>query len=73
MRRIDRGFGRFERTLRVPARLNPKSVQADLHDGALTKRIPKPETVRPRRIEIRAETSGAHEGPQRQQEAATAS
>lgn len=75
VRRIDPGFGRFERTLRVPARLNPESVQADLHDGALTKRIPKPETVRPRRIEIRAETSGAHEGdsPQRQQEAATAS
>lgn len=75
VRRIERGCRRFERTLRVPAGLNPESVQADLHDGVLTLRSPKPESLRPRRIEIRAETNGAHEGDgqQRQQEAATAS
>lgn len=75
VRRIERGFGRFERTLRVPAGLNPESVQAELHDGVLTLRIPKPETLRPRRIEIRAETNGAQtaEGPQHEQETAAAS
>jgi len=75
VRRIERGFGRFERTLRVPAGLNPESVQADLHDGVLTLRIPKPETLRPRRIEIKAETNGDQTAgsPQREQETAAAS
>jgi HSP20 family protein len=75
VRRIERGFGRFERTLRVPAGLDPESVQADLHDGVLTLRIPKPETLRPRRIEIKAETNGhqSAESPQREQETAAAS
>jgi HSP20 family protein len=75
VRRIERGFGRFERTLRVPAGLNPDSVQADLHDGVLTLRIPKPETLRPRRIEIKADTNGDQTAgnPQREQETAAAS
>jgi HSP20 family protein len=75
VRRIERGFGRFERTLRVPAGLNPESVQADLHDGVLTLRIPKPETLRPRRIEIKAQTNGDQTAgsPQREQETAATS
>ena len=75
VRRIERGFGRFERTLRVPAGLDPESVQADLHDGVLTLRIPKPETLRPRRIEIKAETNGDQSAAssQREQETAAAS
>jgi HSP20 family protein len=65
VRRIERGFGRFERTLRVPAGLDPESVRAELEDGVLTLRIPKPETLRPRRIEIKAHENGAHhEGSQ---------
>jgi HSP20 family protein len=60
VRRVERGFGRFERTLRVPAGLDPDSVQAELADGVLTLRIPKPETLRPRRIEIRAHENGGH-------------
>jgi HSP20 family protein len=64
VRRIERGFGRFERTLRVPGGLNPDTVQASLADGVLTLRIPKPETLRPRRIEIRATENGAGEDKQ---------
>jgi HSP20 family protein len=72
VRRIERGFGRFERTLRVPAGLDPESVEASLADGVLMLRIPKPATLRPRKIEIRAASNGAHEdtGQQRQQEGA---
>lgn len=75
VRRIERGFGRFERTLRVPAGLDPESVQADLHDGVLTLRIPKPETLRPRRIEIKAETNGDQtaDSSHRERETAAAS
>jgi HSP20 family protein len=59
VRRIERGFGRFERTLRVPRGLDPEAVAAALSDGVLTLRIPKPETMRPRRVEIKARTDGS--------------
>jgi HSP20 family protein len=65
VRRLERGFGRFERTLRVPVGLDPEAVQAELADGVLTLRIPKPETLRSRRIEIKAhENRGRQEGGQ---------
>ena len=49
---IERGFGKFERVLRVPAGLDPDAVEASVADGVLTLRIPKPETLKPRRIQI---------------------
>lgn len=58
VRRIERGFGKFERSLRVPGGLDPDAIQASLSDGVLTLRIPKPETARPRRIEIKADANG---------------
>ena len=54
IRRIERGFGSFERSLRVPQGLNPDAVQANLTDGVLELRIPKPESMKPRRIPIHA-------------------
>jgi HSP20 family protein len=56
--RIERGFGKFERSLRVPGGLNPEAIEASLADGVLTLRIPKPETHRPKRIEIKAGSNG---------------
>jgi HSP20 family protein len=56
-RRIERPFGRFERSLRVPPGLDPDAIAATLSDGVLTLRIPKPEELKPRRIEI-AEATG---------------
>jgi HSP20 family protein len=61
VRTIERGFGRFERTLRVPRGLEPDSVEASLSDGVLTLRIPKPETMKPRRIEIKAAENAGQE------------
>jgi HSP20 family protein len=69
IRRIERGFGRFERTLRVPAGMDPDAVEASLADGVLSLRIPKPATLRPRRIEIRAGANGHHEDSGRQRQA----
>jgi HSP20 family protein len=60
-RRIERGFGRFERSLRVPRGLNPESVEAALNDGVLILRIPKPEELKPRRIPVR-ELTGSEQG-----------
>ncbi|HEX6020699.1 MAG TPA: Hsp20/alpha crystallin family protein [Solirubrobacter sp.] len=52
VRRVERGFGRFERSLRVPRGLDPDAIEASLTNGVLRLRIPKPESLRPRRIEI---------------------
>jgi HSP20 family protein len=54
IRRIERGFGAFERSLRVPQGLNPDAIQAELTHGVLELRIPKPESLKPHRIRIDA-------------------
>jgi HSP20 family protein len=53
VRRIERGFGRFERSLRVPRGLDPDAIEASLTDGVLRLRVPKPESLKPRKIEIK--------------------
>ena len=53
VRRIERGFGRFERSLRVPRGLDPEAIEAHMSNGVLHLRIPKPESLKPRRIEIK--------------------
>src|SRR3954471_6604276 len=58
IRRIERGFGRFERSLRVPPGRDPDTVQAAWTDGVLELRIPKPESLKPHRIPIRAGETG---------------
>jgi HSP20 family protein len=60
-RRIERGFGQFERTLRVPRGLDPDAVTASLKDGVLTLQIPKPESLKPRKIQVQAEESAPRE------------
>jgi HSP20 family protein len=52
VRRIERGFGRLARTLRVVRGLDPDAIDASLAGGVLTLRLPKPEQLKPRRIEI---------------------
>lgn len=50
--RIERGFGKFERVLRVPQGLDAEQVSADMADGVLTLHIAKPEARKPHRIQI---------------------
>ena len=42
VRSIERGFGRFERSMRVPRGLDPEKIEAPLSDGVLTLRIRSP-------------------------------
>jgi HSP20 family protein len=51
-RRLERGFGKFERVLQLPEGLDPDAIDASLSDGVLTLRLPMPQARRPRRIEI---------------------
>jgi len=53
LNRLERGFGRFERILRVPRDVDPGGVEASLEDGVLTLSIPLPDSRRPHRIEVR--------------------
>ena len=57
VRRGERSFGQFERSLRVPRGLDPESIQATLRDGVLTLYLPKPPSQQPRKIEVRSDGS----------------
>jgi HSP20 family protein len=52
LRRRTRRVGEFEFRVTLPGDADRDRVKADLHDGVLTVRIPKPEQAEPRRIEI---------------------
>jgi HSP20 family protein len=52
VRRVERGFGSFERSLRVVRGLDPNAIEASLANGVLTLRLPKPESLKPHRIAI---------------------
>jgi len=55
VKRVERGFGRFERSLRVSRDLDPDAIDASMTDGVLTLRLPKAESLKPRRIQIKGE------------------
>lgn len=48
----ERGFGRFERTVRIPSGVDPDSVTATMDNGVLSLLVPKPERLKPRTIRI---------------------
>jgi len=58
LRRKARRVGRFEFRVTLPGKTDPEKVQADLSDGVLTVRVPKPEVARPRHVEVRSGENG---------------
>jgi HSP20 family protein len=58
-RRVERSFGRFERTFVLPKGVQSDQVSAKVEHGQLHVRIPKPIAATPRRIEVKAEPSKA--------------
>jgi HSP20 family protein len=50
--RFERRFGSFSRTIGLPQNVSEDQVKADYHDGVLEVRVAKPETPKPRRIQI---------------------
>jgi HSP20 family protein len=51
----EHGGGRFRRLLRFPLPVEADKVEARLENGVLHLRLPKADSVRPRRIDVRAE------------------
>lgn len=50
--RIERAYGAFQRSFRLPANVRPDGVQARFQDGVLRIDVPKVEEAKPRKIEI---------------------
>lgn len=50
----ERPFGRFERRIKLPDGVEPDAITASLTDGVLSLIVPKPDQLRPRRLQISA-------------------
>jgi len=50
--RSERYFGKFQRSISLPATVNSSGVKASYKDGILTVELPKSEEARPRQIEV---------------------
>lgn len=48
----ERVFGKFHRSFRLPADINPEKVKADFKNGILKIEIPKPEIQKPKKITV---------------------
>lgn len=53
-RRVERYFGRFHRSVRLPDRVMAADVTARYVDGIITITVPKAEDAKPRRVAIEA-------------------
>lgn len=51
--RIERRYGRFERSVRLPEYVDAEQIEADYNDGVLTLHMPKSERARAKQIEIK--------------------
>lgn len=54
LRRQTRRIGQFEYRVTLPGQSDQEHIEANIHDGVLTVRVPKSETAKPRRIEVKA-------------------
>jgi HSP20 family protein len=53
--RLERAFGPFLRSFRLPEGVDPQNIQAEMRDGVLTVSIPRREDSHPRRVQIQVE------------------
>lgn len=51
--RRERGSGNFSKSIRMPFRVNPDSIKAELKNGILTVSLDKSDEAKPRKIEIK--------------------
>lgn len=52
--RIERGFGTFARSIRLPQTADPERIEASFDRGVLKVSVPKTEQAKPRTIEVRS-------------------
>lgn len=49
----ERLYGRFERSFRIPEEVAVDKIQADLRNGLMEVRLPKANTQRPKRVDVK--------------------
>jgi len=54
----ERPYGAFQRAFRLGIPVQHDAVEATYRDGVLTVRLPKAETIKPRKVVIRTESEG---------------
>lgn len=64
--RYERRFGSFSRTVGLPQDVGEEGIKADYRDGVLEIHVPKPETPKPRRIQIGSGEQATIEGSSKQ-------
>jgi len=52
--RVESRFGQFRRSIRLPHAVDSEKVDAEYKDGILRIHVPKSESAKPRRIEVKA-------------------
>jgi len=57
LHRIERNYGRFERSFTLPRSVNYERIGASFKDGVLTVQVPKREEAKPKAIKIDIDTS----------------
>lgn len=60
--RLERGYGRFQRTVTLPEGVDADAIEATLEHGVLELRVPKPAQAMPRRIQVKGGASREIEG-----------
>ena len=53
--RVERSYGRFQRSFTLPANLNSEAIKAKFTNGVLTIAVPKVEEVKPKEVQINVE------------------
>ncbi|MGB7054639.1 MAG: Hsp20/alpha crystallin family protein [bacterium] len=53
--RIERSYGQFRRMIRLPAEVDADKVKASYKDGVLSVTLPKPESMKPKHIDVKME------------------
>jgi HSP20 family protein len=71
--RIERSYGSFSRSLTLPDGVDAEGISANFDRGVLEVRIPKPEERKPRRVEIKAGSTGENGGAPAVESSATES
>ena len=51
--RVERSFGKFQRSFSLPKNVKSDAIEAEYKDGVLSVSIPKAEEVKPKQIEVK--------------------
>ena len=50
--RIERHYGSFQRSFSLPEGVNAEAIEANVENGTLTLRVPKPTTTLPKKVKV---------------------